>query len=193
MNRYLQKKGCIDDDGNRVLLVSDIRAVNTEIDTLEVPLKGNTFNDPKLHIEAEANRKLALNEARVRLKALESQKENKDAAWKKFKQRLNITMFEICIELWRIWFGLSNLTEEQKKKLNPIDDAHFESQNEASIIKYTVNSDMEDFQQLITTYKSKFNTRKTADLPKNALEAKKKHEELKAIWDFKVEDASGEY
>jgi hypothetical protein len=38
---------------------------------------------------------------------------------------------------------------------------------------------MEDFQELITTYKSVFNSRKLGDLPKNAEEAKEKHDLMK--------------
>lgn len=191
MNRYLKKNGCMDQDGQKLLLLGEFRIVVNLIDTLKVPLIAANYGSDLLYREAEEHRLSSLEEATLRHKGLELSKSNKEAAWKKFKSRLNKIMFEICLELWQIWFNLSSMSEDERQKLVSIDDVHFENQNEASIVKYTVNEDMEDFQELITTYKSKFNTRKTADLPKNAMEAKKKHLEMKALYELKT-DMSGE-
>lgn len=158
------------------------RVLNNKIDKVESSLQENIDPELKTTLESE------LMVLRADLVSVKIRSEKKSKAWEKFKTRLNRIMWEIVCELWKIWYGLTRLTEAEREEFIDTNDSVLiekveitgvTNESVLSVIKYTDNASMEDFHQLITTYKSVYNSRKVQDLPKNAAEAQVKHEEMK--------------
>jgi hypothetical protein len=169
------------EEGKKVNFHTESREIRKAIEELQVPLLLEDFQSGDLLLQAEEERILKLNEKVNELVQLKASKDVKAEAEKKFKARLNKIMFEICVELWQVWFGLQNMSDVERAKFVTIKDSPIldkNTRNLKTIVDLTDDSQMVDFQELITTYKSVYNTRKTADLPKNAKEAKEKHEQL---------------
>jgi hypothetical protein len=169
------------EDGKKVNFHTESREIRKAIEEFEVPLLLEDFQSEDSFQEAEQERTLKLNGKVTELEQLKASKVVKAEAEKKFKARLNKIMFEICVELWQVWFGLQNMSEVERAKFITIKDSPIldkNTRNLKTIVDLTDDSQMVDFQELITTYKTVYNTRKTADLPKNAKEAKEKHEQL---------------
>jgi hypothetical protein len=184
--RFRVEKGYSDTEGKKITFHALSRDINFEIAKCKTPLlqlsQYATAEAYHAAVEFDKNREASLSAALAKKEELTDLIAKKEKDYDLFKNRLDSIMWEICVELWKIWYSLSNLDEKDEKNFVSsssefVDLTAEDPEYLQNIKRYTNPALMSDFQALRTTYKAYYTSRR--DLPKDAADAKVKHEQMK--------------